>query len=72
MNDLTSEIVDSAIRHARRLSTTKGYDWPTARAALEKILADLETRAPGEPSLVRLRRFIASRNRAWSKTQGGA
>jgi hypothetical protein len=41
------------------------YDWPTARKALRKILADLEAQSPKDPSLPRLRAFIASRDRAW-------
>jgi len=36
-----------------------------ARLALRKILADLETSAPDDPSLPRLRAFIASTDRAW-------
>ena len=31
------------------------YDWPTARKALRKILADLEAQSPKDPSLPRLR-----------------
>ena len=54
-----SEIVDRVIRHARRMSTTIGYDWGTAREALARVLADLETREPDDPSLARLRAFIA-------------
>ncbi len=54
-----AEIVDRVIRHARKMSTTIGYDWTTARAALAVMLADLETRDPGDPSLDRLRAFIA-------------
>jgi hypothetical protein len=36
-----------------------GYDWATARAALAVVLADLETRDSCDPSLDRLRAFIA-------------
>jgi hypothetical protein len=59
MSAPTSDIVARAIRHARNLSKTERYDWLTARAALARILADLETRAPGDPGLDRLRAFIA-------------
>ena len=41
------------------------YDWPTARKALRKILTGLESQSPKDPSLPRLRTFIASRDRAW-------
>ena len=63
MGDRTSDTVDSAIRHTEALSATKGYDWATARAALLKILADLEAREPNDPSLERLRQFIAERDK---------
>jgi hypothetical protein len=66
MSVLTSDIVDRAIRHARRLRATDRYDWPTARAALASVLADLEARVPGDPSLDRLRQFIAEGDRASS------
>jgi hypothetical protein len=59
------EIVSQTIRHARRLASRGDYDWRTQRAALLKILADLEARAPDEPSLARLRAFIDSRERVW-------
>ncbi len=55
-----SEIVDRVIRHAREMSTTVGYDWATAREALRRVLADLEARDPCDPSLDRLRAFIAA------------
>lgn len=64
MSALTADIVDRSIRHARKLSTAKGYDWTTARAALTRILADLETRDPDDPGLDRLRRFIAEGDQA--------
>ena len=63
MRARTSEIVDGAIRHAQELSAIDGYDWRTARAALSKILADLEARDPRDPSLERLRQFIAERDK---------
>ena len=58
MSAQTSDIVDRAVSHGRKL-LAKGYNWPTARIALRRILADLETRTPDDPSLDRLRRFIA-------------
>lgn len=58
-------IVCRAIRHARLMLKQGAYDWPTARKALRKILADLEAQSPKDPSLPRLRAFIASRDRAW-------
>ena len=35
------------------------------RAALERILVDLETRSVDDPNVQRLRRFIALRDDAW-------
>jgi hypothetical protein len=59
MNAPISKIVDRVIAHARKLATTIDYDWATARAALAVVLADLEAREPSDPSLARLRAFIA-------------
>jgi hypothetical protein len=67
MVESIDEIVRRSIRHARRMLSEGAYDWPTTRKALRAILADLETRSPDHPSLKRLRAFIASRDRAWSR-----
>jgi hypothetical protein len=64
MDCFIDEIVRHSIRHARRMLGEGVYDWPTARQALMRILADLEARSPNHASLPRLRAFIASRNRA--------
>ena len=69
MSAQTSDIVDRAIGHAQQL-VAKGYSWPTARIALRRILADLETRTPDDPSLDRLRRFIAEGDLASPKNRG--
>ncbi len=69
MSAQTSDIVDRAISHGRRL-LAKGYRWQTARIGLRRILADLETRTPDDPSLDRLRRFIAEGDRASKKKPG--
>ena len=66
MTDRIAEIVDRVIVHAQRMLDDGAYDWPTSRAALERILADLEARSPGNPSLARLRRFIALGDDAWN------
>ncbi len=58
MTDLIVEIVDRVIVHAQSMLEEGAYDWPTSRAALERILADLEARSLGHPGLGRLRRFI--------------
>ena len=58
MSAQTSDVVEAAIRNARKLATAEGHDWSTASAALARILADLEGRAPGDPSLEPLRAFI--------------
>jgi hypothetical protein len=65
MDPLIDEIVRRSIRHARLMLRQGSYNWPVARRALRKILGDLEARAPDDPSLPRLRRFIASNDRAW-------
>jgi hypothetical protein len=59
MTDVIVEIVDRVIVHAQSMLEEGAYDWPTSRAALERILADLEARSLGHPGLGRLRRFIA-------------
>jgi hypothetical protein len=65
MDRLIDEIVRRSIRHARRMVKEGSYEWPVARRALRKILADLEARSPNHPGLPRLRAFIASKDRAW-------
>ena len=65
MDPFIDEIVRRSIRHARRMLKQGSYEWPVARLALRKILADLEENAPDDPSLRRLRAFIASNDRAW-------
>jgi hypothetical protein len=70
MDDFVEEVVRRSMRHARRLLREGSHNWPVARIALRKILADLEERAPGDPSLRRLRAFIASSDRAWLRENG--
>jgi hypothetical protein len=65
MDRFIDEIVRRSIRHARLMLREGSYNWPVARRALRKILADLEARSPNDPSLPRLRAFIASQDRAW-------
>jgi hypothetical protein len=65
MDPFIDEVVRRSIRHARLMLRQGSYNWPVARLALRKILADLETSAPDDPSLPRLRTFIASTDRAW-------
>ena len=60
----TADLVNRTIRHAQRMAKEGVHDWPTARLALTRILADLEARSPAEPSLERLRAFIARGDRA--------
>jgi len=64
MDGFIDTVVRRSIRHAR-LMQRQGHDWPTARLAMRKILADLESRSPNHPSLPRLRAFIASKDRGW-------
>jgi hypothetical protein len=65
MDRLIDVIVRRSIRHARMMLKQGAHDWPLARRALRKILADLESRAPDHASLRRLRAFIALNDRAW-------
>jgi hypothetical protein len=65
MDAFIDEIVRRSMRHARLMLKQDSYDWPVARLALRKILADLEEKAPDHPSLQRLRAFIASNDRTW-------
>jgi hypothetical protein len=65
MDPFIDEAVRRSIRHARLMFKQGSYNWPLARLALRKILADLEAKAPDDPSLPRLRAFIASNDRKW-------
>jgi hypothetical protein len=65
MDAFIDEVVRRSIRHARLMLKQDSHNWPVARLALRKILADLEQKAPDHPSLRRLRAFIASSDRAW-------
>jgi hypothetical protein len=65
MDRFIKQIVRRSIRHARLMLRQDSHNWPVARLALRKILADLEERAPDDPSLPQLRAFIASKDRAW-------
>jgi hypothetical protein len=65
MDRFIEQIVRRAIRHARLMLEQDSYNWPVARLALRKILADLEARAPDDPGVARLRAFIASKDREW-------
>ncbi len=70
MSALIPDIVDRVIGHAQRMLNDGAYDWPTSRTALARILADLEARSPAEPSLERLREFIALGDRASRAREG--
>ena len=59
------EIVDRVIVLAQRMLNDGVYTWPESRAALARILADLEARAAGDPGLERLRQFIALGDNEW-------
>jgi hypothetical protein len=65
MDAFIDEVVRRSIRHTRLMLRQGSHNWPVARLALRKILADLEAKAPDDPSLRRLRSFIASTDRAW-------
>ena len=65
MDRFFDQIVRRSIRHAQLMLRQGSYNWPVARLALRKILSDLEARAPKDPSVLRLRAFIASQDREW-------
>jgi hypothetical protein len=65
MDAFIDEVVRRSIRYTRLMLKQGSYNWPVARLALRRILADLETSAPDDPSLPRLRAFIASNDRKW-------
>ena len=69
MIDAIEEMVDRILAHAQTMLDEKAYDWPTSRAALARILADLEARTLGHQSLDRLRRYIEERDKAWNAGQ---
>jgi hypothetical protein len=71
MNVPIAQIVRQTIRHARKLSEDEIYDWRTARVALTAILADVEVRAPLDPSLDELREFITRNDRDWKEAEKG-
>ncbi len=66
MNVSTNEIVSHVISHERRLAKEGGYNWPAAKGALTRVLAELEARSPEDPSLDRLRAFIALGDRSFA------
>lgn len=65
MDRFIDQIVRRSIRHAQLMLRQGSYNWPVARLALRKILSDLEARAPEDPGVLRLRAFIASKDREW-------
>jgi hypothetical protein len=69
MDAFIDEVVRRSIRHARLMLKQGSYNWPVARLALRKILADLETSAADDPSLPKLRAFIASNDRKWLREE---
>jgi len=71
MDRFIDQIVRRSIRHAQLMLKQGSYNWPLARLALRKILSDLEAKAPDDPSLARLRAFIASKDRAWVRQNRG-
>jgi hypothetical protein len=70
MTDVIADMVDGLIAHAQRMLDEGAYDWPTSRMALARILADLDARTLGHPSLGRLRLYIAEMDKAWNVDRG--
>jgi hypothetical protein len=69
MDPFIDIVVRRSMLHARLMLNQGSYNWPVARLALRKILADLESRSPDHPSLPKLRTFIASNDRKWLSKQ---
>lgn len=69
MDRFIDQIVRRSLRHARLILKQDSHNWPVARLALRKILADLESRSPDHPSLPKLRAFIAANDRKWLREQ---
>jgi len=67
MSVSVGEIVRRTISHASRIAEDGRYEWPTARVALKKILADLEVRGPNDPALEPLRQYIGRSDRDWNR-----
>jgi hypothetical protein len=73
MMESIQQVVLRTIDHAERMARSGDYDWPTARDALLKILADLEVRSPtSEERLAPLRDYIARRDHEAREQKGGA
>jgi len=72
MSVTVADIVRRAIAHTRRMLRTGVHDWPTARRALVRILVDLESRSPDDPSLAELRAFIEQGDRNPTEPGNGA
>jgi hypothetical protein len=69
MDRFIEQIVRRSLRHARLILKQDPHNWPVARLALRKILADLESRSPDHPSLPKLRAFVAANDRKWWREQ---
>jgi hypothetical protein len=69
MDRFIDQIVRRSLRHARLILKQDSHNWPVARVALRKILADLEARSPAHPSLPKLRAFIVANDRKWMREQ---
>ncbi len=70
MADVIADMIDRLIAHAQEMLDEDAYDWPTSREALVRILADLEARTLGHPSLGRLRLYIAQGDKRWDSRRG--
>ncbi len=64
-----AEIVDGVLLHAQSMLEDETYGWPKTRAALERILADLETQSAGDPGIERMRRLMATGEEVWKMRQ---
>lgn len=64
-----AEIVDGVLLHAQKMLDDETYDWPSSRAALERILADLEAQSFSDSGIERLRGFIAAGEEVWKIRQ---
>ncbi len=58
MTDKIDRIVDRAIEYTKALLANEATQWPAAREGLERIVDDLQRRAPGHAAPRRLQRLI--------------
>ena len=61
MSDNLDAVAERTMKYTLEILEEDPTRWPVARRGVERILADLETGAPGHRAIERLRRFLAER-----------